>query len=123
MPKSGFKSFSLKEGIYDEFFSKYVKNKEILELKGIHSFSGYIAYILNSAIKNHIVLKNSPFEKIYHDTTTVTIKDKQKNKIIEISIMKNQLFCRNDNSNNCVHVGFAYSIPEVIELIHNDKTT
>ena len=117
MPKPGFKSFSLKEDIYNELFSKYGKNKETLKKKGINSFSAYLISILNESIKNIILPESTFFEKIFHDETSIAIKDKKKNKIIEISISKGKLFCNQDNSNSCIHIGFAYSLPEVLKLM------
>ena len=52
MPKSGFKSLTITEGIYDEFQAKYNKKKKELALKGITSFSGYMVSILAKQLED-----------------------------------------------------------------------
>ena len=51
MPKSGFKSITLSEDIYDKFFDVYKKNKEEYAMKGINSFSGYVTYHLSQLME------------------------------------------------------------------------
>lgn len=51
MPKVGFKSITIHGEIYDRWEKIYRKNKKLLALKGINSFSGFITsklYILLS---------------------------------------------------------------------------
>ena len=51
MPKSGFKSLTITEGVYDEFQAKYEKKKKELAMKGITSFSGYMVSILSKQLE------------------------------------------------------------------------
>jgi hypothetical protein len=121
MPKKGFKSFSLKDEIYDPYFSKFLENKTDLQKKGVTSFSAYLAYVLNEAIQQKSINKNSKFEKIFMDTSSVVIKDLHANKIYELSVRDNSLYCENDKRNDCLHVGFAYSIPEIYKKFQLKK--
>jgi hypothetical protein len=52
MPKSGFKSITVTETIYDNFHEKYTKKKEELSMKGISSFAGYITSVLTKALED-----------------------------------------------------------------------
>lgn len=115
MPKKGFKSFSFKEELYNHHYSKFKTNKKELSKKGINSFSAYLVYILNQGTVSNLIPKNFRFEKIYKDQNTIILKDYQKNKIIEIAIRKNSLFCQTDKKTDCIHVGFAYSFTDVIK--------
>ena len=42
MPKTGFKSITVTETVYDKFFDEYLKKKDELSMKGITSFSGFV---------------------------------------------------------------------------------
>ncbi len=121
MPKKGFKSFSLKDGVYDPYHSKFLENKIDLQKKGVTSFSAYLAYVLNEAIQQKSFHKNSKFEKIFMDSSSVVIKDLQLNEIFELSVKGNSLYCENDKRDDCLHVGFAYSIPEIYKNIQQSK--
>jgi hypothetical protein len=57
------------------------------------------------------------FEKISIDPDRIILKDNIKNRISEITIDKNQLFCNLCEDKDCVHVGFCASLPELYEII------
>jgi len=118
MPKKGFKSFTLHEEIYDIYYSKFKKNKNELAIRGITSLSAYVAYILHQSMSVPNVLSNPRFEIIFSDLNLVVLKDKLKNQIIEIAIKKNTLYCQLDKRSDCMHVGFAYSLNDVLEKLN-----
>jgi len=116
MPKAGFKSFILREEIYNSWYEKYKKNKDQLYRKGITSFSAYLTHVLYEGTKENLInSKQGRFEKVFSDDNCLVIKDRTENKIIEISINGNELFCTKDKRNDCIHVGYAYSIPALIK--------
>jgi len=51
LPRSGFKSITISEDIYEILFDTYKKDKKEYAMNGINSFSGYIIYHLKSAGK------------------------------------------------------------------------
>lgn len=119
MPKPGFKSITVAESVYDKFFDVFESNKEELAMKGVNSFAGYITYTLEEVMqKDKTFAKFCPkIEKISVDLDRILLKDNIKNRIAEISITKNQLYCLLCESDGCVHVGFCYDLPEVYEII------
>lgn len=119
MPKPGFKSITVSENVYRRFFDAYAKNKKELEFKGITSFSGYLTSIMEEMMKRYEAIGlHVPFmEKILIDHNSVIIKDNKKNRIVEISLRNNELQCLLDDRNDCVHVGFVYSLPELYFML------
>lgn len=114
MPKPGFKSITVSENVYGRFFNAYLKNKKELEFKGITSFSGYLTSMMEEIMKKYEANGlHAPFmEKILTDHNSIIIKDNKRNQIVEITLHDNELQCLLDDRNDCVHVGFVYSLPE-----------
>ena len=120
MPKEGFKSITVSEVVYSKFFDVYQKNKQDLLMKGVNSFSGYVTYMLEEMMqKDKTFAKYAPkIEKISVDDDRVILKDNIKNRIAEVAMQRGELFCQLCEDKNCVHVGFAWAIPEVYELLN-----
>ncbi|MCH7941154.1 MAG: hypothetical protein IH842_04235 [Thaumarchaeota archaeon] len=120
MPKEGFKSITVSEIVYNKFFDVYQKNKEDLLMKGVNSFSGYVTYMLEEMMqKDKTFAKYAPkIEKISVDEDRIILKDTIKNRIAEVAMQRGELFCQLCEDKNCVHVGFAWAIPEVYELLN-----
>lgn len=114
LPKPGFKSITVSENVYGRFFNAYLKNKKELEFKGITSFSGYLTSMMEEIMKKYDANGlHAPFmEKILIDHNSIIIKDNKRNQIVEIALHDNELQCLLDDRNDCVHVGFVYSLPE-----------
>lgn len=52
MPKSGFRTITVKENVYDYFWKEWQKVKDEYSIKkGIRSFSAYITYRLSELIE------------------------------------------------------------------------
>ena len=122
MPKPGYKSITVSENVYKKFFEVYEKNKKGLELKGIGSFSGYLTSMMDEMmIKDEVFAKHSPFiEKIAIDQDRVILKDNKRNRIVEVLLKNGELQCFLDERQDCVHVGFVYSLPELYRIISDD---
>ena len=89
-------------------------------MKGVNSFSGYVTYMLEEMMqKDKTFAKYAPkIEKISVDGDRVILKDNIKNRIAEVAMQRGELFCQLCEDKNCVHVGFAWAIPEVYELLN-----
>ncbi|MFB5611519.1 MAG: hypothetical protein ACE5R3_07790 [Nitrosopumilaceae archaeon] len=120
MPKEGFKSITVSETVYDKFFDVYQKNKEDLVMKGVNSFSGYVTYMLEEMMqKDKTFARYAPkIEKISVDEDRVILKDTIENRIAEVAMQRGELYCQLCEDKNCVHVGFAWAIPEVYEILN-----
>jgi len=50
MPRQGYKCITIKADVYDHYYANWVAHKKDYEVKGVSSFSGFIAYTLAKAI-------------------------------------------------------------------------
>jgi len=109
--------------VYEKLSPMYEKNKERLALKGMNSFSGYVSFMLDEAIKkDKSFARYAPkIEKISVDDDRVILKDHIKNRIAEVAVQKGELFCQLCDETDCVHVGFVFSLPEVYEVLNARK--
>ena len=57
MPRSGFKSITLRENIYDYYLDFYLRNKNQLQLVGVNSFTGFMTWIYELLMKDNNVKK------------------------------------------------------------------
>ena len=119
MPKSGFKSITVNEIIYDKFYQIFFDQKEKLAMKGVNSFAGYVTFCLEEMMrKDETFSKFTPkIEKISVDDNRVILNDIVKNRIVEIQFVENKLACMLCDQDECKHVGFCESMPEVIEIL------
>ena len=116
MPKPGYKSLTVSNNAYERLNDSFLTIKDYLESKGVHSMSGYMSYLIeHQFIINEILGKHPPiFVEKLTSSTQIFVEDHQLNKVIELNIRKNTIFCTKCENTNCVHVGFCCSIPEVI---------
>ena len=120
MPKSGFKSYAIKEELYNLLKEKFEREKIKLEAIGVNSFSAFLTYMINKKITNEIQIKESEkiIEKIKIVSNTVILKDNIINRIIELKINNKKIFCEFDKKHDCIHIGYAYSFPEVYAMLN-----
>ena len=122
MPKKGFTSYVLKEKLYDFWKNEYDDNKDNLHKLGVTSFSGYITSIVNESIKKSLQNSNESFmSMIYLKDDLLGIRDNIQNCTVDLLIKNGKITCLVDDKDDCVHVGFAYSIPSV-NILLNKKT-
>ena len=123
MPKTGFKSITVSEIVYDKFMQVYENSKSDLVMKGVNSFSGYVTYMLEEMMqKDKTFARYAPkIEKISVDNDRVILKDNIKNRIAEVSIKNGELECCLCNEKDCVHVGFVFSLPDVYAILNQRK--
>lgn len=115
MPRTGFKTITVSETIYDKFHDIFLKNKDYLAMKGINSFSGYVTYILEQMMeKDKMFTQYAPkIEKISVNGERIILKDNIKNRIVEVTLSKDGMLCQLCEANDCVHIGFVFSLPSM----------
>ena len=119
MPKKGFKSYALREKLYNFWKNEYDDNKDDLHKIGITSFSAYITSIVNKFVNNSIQNSNESFmSMIYLKDNLLGIQDNIQNRTVDLLIKDGKITCLVDDKDDCVHVGFAYSIPSVNKLLN-----
>src|SRR5690242_9494702 len=94
MPKPGFKTITVKEEIFNRYYSHYKKQQVRLKAKGV-SFSGFVTDLMKEAmIKHETFLKYAPFiEKIDVEDDRVILKDNKRDRIVEVMIKDGELQC------------------------------
>ena len=120
MPKPGYKSYLLKDKLYTALQKRFDENKEELKKQGIHSLSAFLTYLINKKVNEQIQEKKyqQEIEKIRIISNIIILKDNISNRIIELKIKHGEIFCEFDKTNECIHVGFAYSLPETYDLLN-----
>jgi hypothetical protein len=118
MPKPGFKTITVKEAIYNRYYSHYKKREREFKAKGI-SFSGFVTGLMEEAMQRHeAFLRHAPFiEKIAIENDRVILKDNKRDRIAEVMIKDGQLQCLLDEKTDCLHIGFVYALPEIYEVL------
>lgn len=119
MPKKGFKSYSLKDKTYDFWTNEYRKNKDTLKQQGITSFSAFITYMMSKSLEQSHMQSKQIMKVIYLKDNLLAIQDNIQNHIVNLLIQNGKIKCLLDKKEDCVHVGYAYSIPEVYKLLNN----
>lgn len=119
MPKIGFKSYALKEKLYNFWKNEFEDNKEELRRFGITSFSAYLTSILHKSLDKSPPLQNDSFmSMVYLKNNLLAIQDNVQNRVVDLLIKNGKITCLFDDRDDCMHVGFAYSIPSVNKLLH-----
>ena len=121
MPKPGFKSITISEAVYDKFNQTYQKNKDELTMKGVNSFAGYVTYLLEDVMKkDKTFARYAPkLEKVSIDADRIILKDNIKNRIAEVAIQNNELYCQLCEEKDCVHIGYVFGLPDDYEVLNS----
>ena len=120
MPQKGWSNFMLRQEYADELRAIYERKKHPLLDAGINTFSGFVNDMIWHVIEADRVLSSkAPFlSEVGMTEDGVTLRDAKLDRIVEVKVRNGELVCDLDNSNDCVHVGFAYAIPEVYRVIN-----
>lgn len=115
MPKKGFKSITISENIYARFNADYLKSRDGLTGRGINSLSGYMSYLLESRMReDKILARHVPMiKKVSVDNDRAVILDNTISRIAEVVVRNGDLYCQLCAKNDCLHVGFAYALPDI----------
>ena len=121
MPKKGFKSYILKDEIFDFWTNEYKQNKDIFTQQGITSFSAFLTHMMNKSIEQTHTQSEQFMKVVYLKNNLLAIQDNIQNNVVNLLIKKGKITCLLDKKEDCVHVGYAYSIPEVYKLMNKSS--
>ena len=125
MPKKGFAVICITEEVFKRAKAFYLKKLRAGEISNKISFSRFMNDLLEHAVENDEYLSRMPvaFQKIGIFGNSVLLKDCL-DQIYQVKIhLRNgnsELWCLKDKRNDCIHIGFAYSIPELYRVIRNN---
>jgi len=99
------------------------KHKQALEnspTKTKDDFGGYVNDLLLSVIEKDEFLRifapAISVIDIYKDTIYLKENKKGRAETIEVYLKNNELYCSKDNTDNCIHIKYAFAIPEIAKL-------
>jgi hypothetical protein len=120
MPRKGWKTFAIREQLYRTLQTQFEKRKSDLATKyGVSTFAGYMTRVLMEASEeNEVLLRYGPFmQDVDVSGDEIAIRDNIQHRIAEVVFRKDSLFCLLDERSDCLHVGYAYSIPKVNKIL------
>ena len=90
-------------------------------MKGVNSFAGYVTHQLEQMMqKDKTFARFAPkLEKISVDADRIILKDNIKNRIAEVAIQNNELYCLLCEEKDCVHIGYVFALPDIYEILHS----
>ncbi len=121
MPKEeqDFRGVSLKRGLVEEV-ARFVDTHP--EYKSIADFVHEAVRVRMEEIrKSHIEKPLPRFEHFNKGTNGVRITDRKLHRIADISFKPTGIFCELDQSDNCEHIDFALTIPEIQAIIRKKR--
>jgi len=117
MPAKGYASITVTEAIYKKLKETY--GKETSHEKVKLSLSKWTEkYLWDVIEENEAWRGNMPFLQEEEITEQgIFIRDNRLNRLVQLSVKEGDLFCDLDQASNCVHIGFAWSIPQVYRVM------
>ncbi len=120
MSEKKWKTVLLRSEYVDGLKALYERKKHPLLDQGINSFTGFVNDLVWHVIEaDRVLSRKAPFlSEVGMTEDGVTIRDARLNRIVDVKVRNGELVCELDNSNSCLHVGFAYAIPEVYRVMN-----
>jgi hypothetical protein len=117
MPKEGFSVITITEQVHDKAKQRY--NQKVKAGQIDKSFSRYVNDLIMEVVEaDESFALQAPFmQKIALEDNSIMIKDNKIGRIVEVKVHGKDLMCMFDERKDCVHVGYAYAIPEVYRVM------
>ncbi|HZW55539.1 MAG TPA: hypothetical protein VFF30_04555 [Nitrososphaerales archaeon] len=118
MPKEGFSVITITQLAHDKAKQRYDKKLKTGQLEN-KSFSKFVNdLIIDSIEADESLSLHAPFmQKIGLQDNSIMIKDNKIGRIVEVQVHGRDLICMLDERKDCVHVGYAYALPEVYRVM------
>jgi hypothetical protein len=119
MPKEGFSVITITQEAHDKARTRYNQKLKQGQVEANKSFSRYVNdLIIEKVEEDENLARQAPFmQKVGLQDNSIMIKDNKIGRIAEVQVRGKDLVCMLDDKRDCVHVGFAYAIPEVYRVI------
>lgn len=112
MPEPGTRTITLRNEVINSV------EKEIKRTSPGAKLATFISELIDDSLLQRESMRDfAPFQFISAVGDTVVIKDKIKNDYIELRVHNAKLVCTKDETDNCVHVGFAWALPAVARVM------
>ena len=110
MPGPGYRSITVPGDTYARILASYMSRRDELRSRSIRSISAYLSYLLQDAGRGYLRMR--PIS--VHDP--ILIRDEDMNRTAELVHRKGRLYCHLCSTDDCVHAGYAYSLPGVYPI-------
>jgi hypothetical protein len=119
MPKEGFSVITITQEAHDKARTRYNQKLKLGQVEANKSFSRYVNdLIVEKVEEDENLARQAPFmQKVGLQDNSIMIKDNKIGRIAEVQVRGKDLVCMLDDRKDCVHVGFAYAIPDVYRVI------
>jgi hypothetical protein len=119
MPKEGFSVITITQEAHDKAKTRYNQKLKLGQVESNKSFSRYVNdLIVEKVEEDENLARQAPFmQKVGMQDNSIMIKDNKIGRIAEVQVRGKDLVCMLDDRRDCVHVGFAYAIPDVYRVI------
>lgn len=116
MPDPQRKSLTVLNDVHDRATVRH--ETELKAQKTNLSFTKWISeYILMNLERDEFLRIYAPFlEKIGISDNRITIRDSKMEKLTDVFLKDEKLFCSLDESDDCIHIHFALALPELGRL-------
>lgn len=113
MPDPGFRTVTFKQAVLE----RVTKEKERSGAREMQ-FAPFVYGLIDEALTQRELIRDwAPLQFINTAEASVFIKDRNKNRLIELTVHEGDLWCDVDRAKDCVHVGFAWAIPQVYQIM------
>lgn len=113
----------VRKELKDKLQEVYEKKKVELFKRGVPNYTSYVNSLLWQVIEaEENLMKYSPylsFVGFNRRGNGVFIYDYKMDRIAEVTLHNGELYCDLDDSTRCIHVGFAYALPEIYSVMKN----
>jgi len=118
LPKEGFSVITITQLAHDRAKQRYDKKQKTGQLDN-KSFSRFLNDLIIESIEadENLSLQAPMMQKIGLQDNSIMIKDNKIGRIVEVQVHGKDLICMLDERKDCVHVGYAYAIPEVYRIM------
>jgi hypothetical protein len=123
LPKEGFSVITITQEAHDKARSRYNQKLKAGQVEQNKSFSRYVNdLIVEKVEEDENLARQAPFmQKVGLQDNSIMIKDNKIGRIAEVQVRGKDLVCMLDDRRDCVHVGFAYAIPDVYRVISEKR--
>ncbi|MGH2612248.1 MAG: hypothetical protein ACRDFB_04270 [Rhabdochlamydiaceae bacterium] len=94
----------------------YSKAKAKAEEKGMTLLDYVNEILLLNVEKDDFLKRYAPYIEKINVGQTLVLRDHKINKLVEVFLKSNTLYCSHDESGDCMHIHFALAIPEIAKL-------
>lgn len=118
MPKEGFSVITITQLAHDKARQRYERKLKTGQLEN-KSFSKFVNDLIIETIEadENLSLQAPMMQKVGLQDNSIMIKDSKIGRIVEVQVHGKELVCMYDERKDCVHVGYAYAIPEVYRVM------